>query len=260
MLDNVQKSLELSQIDDFSSGASSLNSIIKYDKNNGVLILSGGRYDFRGKMRNLVIQNLMKDSTVVTQESKPCIVFLDGEYWGLYNMMEPYNAETIGKRFDINSSNIAIINSKVNYDLEKEEFVMNGEVIAGGKSVQEEYLQVFYRILSIDMAKENAYANIDELIDIDSFINYYSTMIYTSNSEWSEEARYIWKSKNISENTFEDGRWRWILNRTDKSLGMDEVSGYRINTFLMPVLKNDVLFMRLMENEKFRLVFTTTFF
>jgi hypothetical protein len=55
------------------------------------LILRGGGNDFFGVMfRDEVIQSLVSHLNIPTQAYRPSVVFLNGEYWGIYNIRERY--------------------------------------------------------------------------------------------------------------------------------------------------------------------------
>ena len=43
------------------------------------------------RIRDKLAQELLDGRDMSTQNTKPCFVFLDGEYWGLYEFYEKYS-------------------------------------------------------------------------------------------------------------------------------------------------------------------------
>jgi len=55
------------------------------------------------------LQSLVSNRSISTQKSKPCILFIDGEYWGEYHILERYSTHYLEEHFKINKDNVSII-------------------------------------------------------------------------------------------------------------------------------------------------------
>ena len=53
--------------------------------------------------------------SVAIQRGKPCVLFLNGEYWGIYSIRERYNAEYIGNRFHLNNDEAMVVKAGRDY-------------------------------------------------------------------------------------------------------------------------------------------------
>lgn len=51
----------------------------------------------------------MDDRNTAGQEYRPCQLFLNGEYWGMYYLMEKYSAEYLENHYQVPASDILLI-------------------------------------------------------------------------------------------------------------------------------------------------------
>ncbi|WP_066716516.1 CotH kinase family protein [Clostridium sp. Marseille-P299] len=258
MIQNAQKSLEISKIDRAGLGESSLFSYIA-SKKEGSFVLSNGTFDYNTKIRSNLVHELMKDRSVSTQEIDPCIVFLDGEYWGIYNITESYKTGYIEKTYGVAQDNVILIRK--------------GKAISKGVNDQKEYFDLVNYIQSIDMSLPDSLSKVEEVLDIQSLLDCYSCEIFVANNDWLTGDKYLWKSRNNlnnstnnsinstnnSSNSYEDGKWRYMLSQMDNSSGFDKKSSYHVNSFLVNELENDPIFISLIKNKEFKEMFIETF-
>ena len=239
-LDMSQKSLELANLTS-DIMYSSLGKLMGKDSNS--LILSSGRYDTILKVRNTLIQKLMKDRAVLTHESEPCVVFLNGEYWGVYNIQPDISNEYIESVYSVSSDNVVLIHNGY------AENQMDQVLYDGLCSYMSEH----------NLALEDEYAYVQSIIDIQSLIDCYCCHIYTANSEWLSGNYYMWRSRDMGTSQYEDCKWRFIMYETDNSCGISNLSGYTMNSFLRQAYDDDVLFSALIVNSQFKEQFVNTF-
>ncbi len=99
-------------------------------------------------------------------------------------------------------------------------------------------------------------------MDVDNFIDYQVSEIYSANFDWPYNNIAYWRYKTDSINPGKlnalDGRWRWILFDTDFGFSyLPEYSGYQQNTLdrAASLGDNGLLLSSLLENEQFRIKF-----
>lgn len=86
---------------------------------------NGGNANEDVKIKDAFLQSLITDRDVAVQRSCPCVLFVNGEYWGIYNIRERYNEEYIWNYYRVNKENV---------------FIMDGTVAeAGGEAATEAY-------------------------------------------------------------------------------------------------------------------------
>lgn len=219
-----------------------------------MMLRNGGFYDWNlTKFADVLNQSLVEDRDVLIQSGAPCQLFLDGEYWGLYNIQEKVDGSFVSSHYGIDEENVVVL---------KNERVVSGE--------DEDY-RLWQSLVdfaeSNDLSREDGYAEISEMMDIQSFIDYYCFQIYVANCDSVANNLARWRTRDKSDQKYCDGRWRWILYDTDDSVGMPvndrDYAQYYADTFtggvwIQAPLEETIL-SSLMKNEEFRERFVVSF-
>ena len=130
---------------------------------------------------------------------RPAILYLNGEYWGLYGLRESLTDDYIESHFDVDKSQIDLLNNG-GYDIE-----------AGTNT---NYLDLYSFMEYNSMAFQMIYDQVAGRIDINEFINYQIAEIYYANYDWPANNQKMWRAG-------EDYKWRWMLYDTDASTNFD---------------------------------------
>lgn len=162
------------------------------------VLFSGGQ-DFDLKINDYLVQNLVSDLNFSTLDFYPCVLFLDGEFWGAYHMVEHYNGKYVQDHYGVPEDDVIIW---------KADRITEGE--SWELSLYEEMKEF---ISSEDMTLEANYQKAQELIDLDSFIDYFASQVYIDRHfDWPNANIAAWRSRSIRSDTeYWDGRWRWML-------------------------------------------------
>jgi len=200
---------------------------------------------FRDALTHSIMINNMDIECMAYQ---PTQLFLNGEYWGIYNIREKINENFLNNHHNVNTDNLNIL---------EYEFT-NGINIVSGKSDDYENLLDFIKELPIENPKNYAY--LKSKIDIDELINYQIAEIYIDNIDWGSSNMKWW-----NENTY-NSKWRFILLDTDVSYGLiwhyGSYQSYYYHDNLIRALegtKQSYLFSRLIKNKEFKNEFISRF-
>lgn len=163
--------------------------------------------------RDPLIQHIADVSPVIygldTQATTPTIVFLNGEYWGVYNIRETLDEFKLGSHYGIEPEEISIIEMK------------NGEYLHGTGSADstDDYVNLMAFVDSNDLNKPEAFAYVASQVDLNNFIFYMATQTYFANTDWPGNNIRIWRKEVDEMSPYtsygHDGRWRYILYDTD---------------------------------------------
>jgi len=218
------------------------------------LLRNGGNDGEYTKMRDSFIQNIINDRAFATQSYRPTVVFLDGEYWGVYNIREEFNDDYVKNNYGIPKDDVIMMQMS-----ELEEGIPGDEAL---------YFDMLYWVRNNDISKTENYNKLCNMIDIDSFIDFYCSEIYVGNEDWMNNANNfrLWRSRSITNNPYQDGKWRWMMFDTDMSMGLYK-KGIHTHDTLKPALEptswgaddHIVLLTNLIKNEEFKRKFVTTF-
>ena len=215
------------------------------------LVLSSGRL-----LKKVFFFSLVEDRSTAVQDYVPCQVFLNGEYWGMYYLMEKYSATYLEGHYGIGEENSLLIKAT------REVQDGNLEDISRFKALRE--------YLKLDMSDPELYADLLTQMDMQSFIDWMCTNIYIGNTDSRPLGGnvFTWQAVHPSWLKYGDGRWRWMLYDLDNSFGYginQEGPSYEIDSFVdFPWfygsgLLDDEPMTDLMVNENFRRQFVLTF-
>lgn len=193
------------------------------------------------KVKDIIPYELSEDLNIGTQESFPCNLFLNGEYWGIYFVTERFDCNYFARHYGVSDQDVLMI---------KADSVEIGE--AEDFSYYQELLDF---VKNNDLSKEENYAHFLKMVDIDSLIDYYCLECYLYNQDWPYNNYALWRTKNKSGSSmYSDGRWRFLVYDTNYQEAMHLDSG-KDNPYLL--LKKDKLVPYLMTNQKFCEKFAT---
>lgn len=224
-----------------------------------MLRTSGAKDTYLTMLRDVFNQSLVEDRAVAIQMGEPCVLFLNGEYWGLYNLQERYSAAYFEEHYGIPENNLIVLKDSRAND------VTTTKVSVGRDADQAAYEELLSYARETDLSVPEHYREICTMMDMQSFIDYFVTEMYVGNTDWPVNNVCRFRSRNIVEGSaYEDGRWRWALYDTDESTGGGS-TGYDMNPFEGETYYHKVspmeteLMSNLLENEEFRQQFCVIF-
>ena len=179
-------------------------SIIESYKN--IKLRSGGQDRKEGNVRNAVISRLSKESNFDCYANiEKAIVFLNGEYYGIFDIQENFSRSFLGKRFNI-SDNDNIVKTK-GRDLEVLEKL--------------EILDLF----KADLNQKENIEKLEEKVDMDNYLLYSAIQLLTNNSDWPNNNITTWYyngNEKDENNQYKDGRIRYLLYDLDLAYYTEE--------------------------------------
>lgn len=221
------------------------------DKNTSIMLRPGGYRDWRHtQFRDALNQKIMNARDVTVLRAVPCQVFIDGEYWGLYNLQERIDRGLIAQNFGVRQDDVIVLK--------------NSNVVDADDMYYSLYAEMVQYAAENDLSEPTNYKKMEEMIDIQSYIDYYCFQIYVANCDSVANNYSCWRTLPISDKEYYDGKWRWILYDTDDSMGMvedlaeAETDSFREGHWTTAPM-DDTLFSSLMRNSEFKQRFVDTF-
>lgn len=193
-----QKSFNIYGRDIYDNQVTFPHSFFEGMESSTIKLRNGGSGSWDIKITDAFLESLVEDRAVSIQRSMPCIVFLNGEYWGIYNVRERYNEEYISNYYGVGEENI---------------WIMDGNrAKAGGSEAWEAYEYFVTMATECDLSYDDVYAMVSQLIDVQSFIDYCCINIYTNNTDVSfEQNTAVWRSAINDGSKYGDTKWRWMI-------------------------------------------------
>ncbi|MCL2759318.1 MAG: CotH kinase family protein [Treponema sp.] len=222
------------------------------------ILRNGGNDAQETKVRDVFIQSLLTDRAFITQAGTPCIVYLNGEYWGVYNMQERHSDRFLEYKGYANSRNNVVIFTAAGLD--------------EGDEATDQVLYDTMRDLGLmDMTNPANYTAFCNVFDIDSYIDYFAAQMYIYNEDWPQNNYRIWRVRTAEPSNipYGDTKWRFMMYDTEFSMGIysaGSITGQNNvgNAFEKLINgehknhENARIFVNLMQNPDFAKQFVTT--
>lgn len=170
--------------------------------------------DFRYSMlRDGFMQSIiMKRYDIDYIAYEPAICFMNGVYYGIQNLRERTNEDYLFSNYGLKEDEVKLIEP--------------GE-IAGNP----DFVTLSNFLKSNNLSTEGVYQQINNMMDINEFINYCITEIYYGNYDWPYNNVKLWKK--LTEN-----KWRWILYDLDFGFNLYNTSLYNFNSLTFALGEN----------------------
>ena len=127
--------------------------------------------------------------------SRPVVLFLNGEYWGIYYIHERPDERYLEDHFGV--------------DIENVNLICAWNPFADCGTIQS-FLELFLWMEEADLSDAEAYDYVKTKMDIDNFIDYQIFELFSENSDWPANNMRCWQEG--------DGKWRWIFFDGDACL------------------------------------------
>ncbi len=171
-------------------------------------------------LRDGFIQSIVQEKLDIDYQAyQPTVLFINGEYYGIFNLREKYNEDYLKNNHGINKDSIDLL--RMNY------WGLSVEEIAG---TDMKYFEMLNYLNTNDMTDDIVFAGVSEYLDIDNYTNYIITQIYIANSSYKHNIK-AWR-----ENHKVDG-FKWLIYDTDRGFLYSELQTFLTIYNADPVLK-----------------------
>lgn len=203
-----------------------------------------GAHRIRMKYRDAMLQELVSDRAVEIAQNRTAVLFLNGEYWGVYMLSEKISEQMFSDHFGVDKDQVVVIK--------------DGEVEVGEESDLDLY-QELMEFADQDLSDPAIYRRFCTVMDVQSLADYCAIRIYLGDTDWGtfdskyEKNLVLWRTRDRS---CSDGRWRFILYDLEQCAGLYnlESTAYYTDHFRQS-LERVPLFAAAMLNSEFREMF-----
>ena len=129
--------------------------------------------------------------------SSKCVVFLNGAYYCIADMMSPYSQSYLADRYNLpESDKVTVISAG-----EKDAFIYAG-------------LNVLFRQ---DLCQPENRDALEAVVDMDNYLLYYAYEILLNNTDWPQNNFDMWRYEGEFDhlNPYTDGRYRFLAHDMD---------------------------------------------
>ena len=171
-------------------------------------------------------------------QCRPMLVYLNGEYWGLYFLQEKMDDRFLEDHFGIDPDYCNIIGD------------WKGEVENGtGRN----FNQMMRWLENADLSELSDFERVCDMVDIDNFIDYMVFETFVGNWDWPGNNMRCWQEG--------DGPWRWMFFDGDATIISNTMDAFlNAAVYTEPTTWGNypeakLLFGKLLENNSFKTAF-----
>lgn len=234
------------------------------DKFDTFVLRAGGNCAFTAKYNDTYWQDLASELDVSTKTSRPCVVYLNGEYWGLYVLEEDFSDDYFEDHYNVNKDDVVL------YKGDAESYSIGYKLDLGELPDDEKVSYYFNDLLEFfknhkNLESQKDYDEFAKLVDVQSVMDYFAVEVWINNKwDWPGKNWSMWKTTTVDDsNEYNDGKWRFCLydiefggvsGSSDASTNTIKEDNYKPKGLLDMNTNNPAVlcFAYLMTNEGFR--------
>ena len=181
-------------------------SVLGDAKECGSLVL---RTDGTTKLQEGFLESFVSDRDIATSDYIPTVVFVDGEYYGVFNLTERFSEDYCAAYYGVDKDNVYIVKKG------------SEENVSGALAA---YRSTFSNLLSADLTRASNWKKFAAAVDVQSLADYIAAQVYLCNMDWSFAQNIaVWRvidpSLEDPSNPYADGKWRFVLYDLDFAAG-----------------------------------------
>lgn len=174
---------------------------------NTLVLRSGSQDSENAFLRDILTTSLMEDSEAEVQSYKSMILYINGEYWGVYNIREKVDDEFLTNHYNVDGS--------------KGNITRTDYLVSLGSN--KDYRDIVNYVSTHDMSRSANYEYVKTKMNINSLIDFWVGEIYTTNND-------IINSRVFSHPDIDDGKMHFIFYDLDYSMFFPENNYYTFMT------------------------------
>ena len=201
-----------------------------YKEYKAVVLRAGAQDQNRSKIRDELASGLLEgtDINILYQAYRPTVLYLNGEYWGVYFMKEKRNRFFVAQHENTENN----VDMAIGKGFKQRSYGDNSD-----------WVSLYEYATSHDLSSAEAYAYVSERMDVDSFRDYMIAEIYNGNTD----------TYNFQYYRLKGGKWKFIFY--DFCWGFQS-PGHETLAFRMGKTPSDVcsakLFAAMLQNKGWR--------
>lgn len=172
---------------------------------------AGGNCAFTAKFNDAYWQSLVTDMDCDTKASRPCVVYLNGEYWGLYVLEEDYSDDYYEDHYGVNKDDVVIY--KGDAETYSSGYKLDEGTLPEGETDESYFFNDLYDFFDSHNSLESQedYNEFLKLVDVESVMDYFSMQVWINNKwDWPGKNWSMWRTSTVVDgNEYNDGRWRF---------------------------------------------------
>ena len=149
------------------------------------------------------LDGLVEEPDLDAQGYRPSVVYLNGEYYGIYNVREQMNWKYLDTHYGLGEDEVDINENQLNE-------VATGDDIA--------WLDLQDFLEDNNFSNQANYDSLKSLVDVDNYFDYHLMNMLIDNNDWPGNNNKRWRERTP------DGKWRWFNMDLDFGFGLRPIN------------------------------------
>ena len=184
-----------------------------------------------------ITNRMARELNMESLASRPMVLFLNGEYWGIYYLREKPDSHYLEDHFDHSDTEFNVIGNWYG-------------IVEDGDNTN--FIAMMQWLENADLTENEDYELFCSTVDVDCFIDYYCLEMFIANNDWP--------ANNMRCYQWRDGKWRWIFFDGDDALRNSDFDVFYNATTTDNLgwptdARSTLMFRKLLENEQFEVKF-----
>lgn len=212
---------------------------------NNFNLRNGGQHGWNDRVQDGIISRVVKTTNIDRMGYEPAIVYLNGEYWGLYGIREKIDEHYVESNHGISSDKVDLLNRDSALAGTSNHFMKSYDLLMGTPVNDSSFLPLF-----------------ESRFDKNNYVDYFITQTYIQNMDWMGIA---WGLNNVKiwRPDTNGGKWRYVLYDTDASFGYfgQNIYDNYLNYARFPSVssQHSQIFNRILLNNEFKCQFANRY-
>lgn len=192
-----------------------------FESYKSLVLRASGQDSSSSRIRDVLMCGLANDADVdlAVQAYVQVLVYINGEYWGVYNLREKVSRSYIAQHYGVQDKNTIDV------------LVGNGTLNSGSAQSEKDYASLieYCKSKNCNLSRDSDYRYVCDRVDVENFALYCAMEIIVGNTDTGNIK--FWRSSEL------DNKWRWLfydfcwaMNRNDEN-GEETTTGYRRDFF-----------------------------
>lgn len=211
---------------------------------NNINVRSGGQHSIGNKIQDAIFSTITGRTHCHNMAYEPCLVYLNGQYFGVYGMREKIDEQYIEDNFGVSEDRVDLLNSFT--------------VLAGSAA---DFDLAHANLMAIDPTSSSYLQTLESEFNVENYMDYFILQTYVQNLDWMG---ILWGVNNVKFwRSQQNGKWNYVLYDTDAGFGYfgADPSTNFVEWTQSPLVpsQHSELFQRNLQNESFRCNFANRY-
>jgi hypothetical protein len=174
----------------------------------GLVLRSGGNDQDHAFLRDALQHRLCGDMPFFTSAYRPCVLLVNGAYWGLHDLRERLDDREVARRIGVPRKRITILaDQAILYDGDERDIAR--------------FTRLLGRAEKWDASAPAFTDSLERYLDLEGFLQYMAAQLILGNADWPDQNVKYWRYTGDPDTVPgpRDGRWRFMMGDSDQGFG-----------------------------------------